>query len=277
LNRPVTHITDVEAPPRHARGESKHRIIEGSLAPLITMIVVILLIAGSVIYIVTYPMPKPTTGGAVDQTVVVQTEPSAVATPRPPDAPDVIVKAGPADRLEIPDINFDSAKLCSKAGKHKIMEWTQAMNVANDYVLSPPEPWPCTVVWDSTIAGGGLFGTNAKANGIIAAHTTPWDRPKKDLGAFQYLYKLKVGAEVAITTPNGKVFYTVVEGPKAIPKGEAGAKYRSIDPAGVVKDIAYLFTCNRGAPNPGVAATTENLFVTLQYNQELTNQGAFSK
>ena len=260
------------------RGEGKHRFKEGSLAPLITVIVFMLLVTSGVIYIANYPMPKPSTGGAkVDQTVVVQTEPSAVATPRPPDAPDVIVKAGPASRLEIPDINFDSAKLCSKAGKHKIMEWTQAMNVANDYVLSPPEPWSCTVVWDSTIAGGGLFGTNAQANGIIAAHTTPWDRPEKDLGAFQYLYKLKVGAEVAITTPNGKVFYTVVKAPKAIPKGEAGAKYRSIDPADVVEDIVYLFTCNRGAPNPGVAATTENLFVTLKYNQELTNRGTFSK
>lgn len=220
-----------------------------------------------------------------------QTLPFAPTTPRPPDALDVVVKDSVVTRLEIPAIGFDSETAGQKFNpkakrvpddslKHPITQWTQAMNVANGYVLSPPVPWNSTVVWDSTIAGGGLFGTNTKCPGLIAAHTTPYwkDVPVEELGAFQFLWQLKPGDEVAITTTKGRIFYKVSVKPTPIPKGEAGARLRSSDPATCdgPRGRVNLVTCSRGKPNPGTAATTENLVVVIEVDQELTNRGSFT-
>jgi len=195
-----------------------------------------------------------------------------VETPAPiaisSDVPDLVVPASSPTRLEIPSIGFDSAALGDGG---PLVEWTQEMNDANNGTLTPGKPWGSTVVWDSTIAGGGLFGTDAQANGIIAAHTTPWTW--KELGAFQFLIDVRVNDSVAITTANGRLCYTVTEEATIIPKGQAGAKYRFHDVALVQPGIAYLITCSRER-DAGTGATTQNRVVTLQLNQQLTNTGS---
>jgi len=190
------------------------------------------------------------------------------STPAATNTPDVVIASSAPTRLEIPSIGFDSAALGNGG---PLVEWTQEMNDANNGTLTPGKPWGSTVVWDSTIAGGGLFGTDAQSNGIIAAHTTPWTW--KELGAFQFLIDVRVNDSVAITTTNGKLCYTVTEEATIIPKGQAGAKYRFHDVAQVKPGIAYLITCSRER-DAGNGATTENRVVTLQLNQQLTNTGS---
>jgi len=141
----------------------------------------------------------------------------------------------------------------------------------NNGIVTPPEPWTSSLVYDSTVAGGGLFGTNAETNGRILAHTAPWGWP--ELGPFNLLIDVKEGDPVAITTSEGRLCYTVIVVDKEVPKGQLNVKYSKTE---VNPLLAYLITCSRDKDLPDWLATTENLVLTLQLDQQATNTGGCS-
>jgi hypothetical protein len=180
----------------------------------------------------------------------------------------IVIPASPPVRLQIPSIGFDSSTLAGKGKSNPIQEWTEAMNNAANGEATPPGPWWSSVIWDSTVAGGGLFGTDAQSDGRILAHMTPnsWN----PLGAFQGLRNVHIGDSVAITTQKGKLCYNVVAS-DTVKKDLLNVVY---DKTVVLKDTAYLITCDRLVTDTGNRATTENLVITLQLNQQQTNTGS---
>lgn len=145
------------------------------------------------------------------------------------------------------------------------------MNDAKNGVVDPPGKWESSLVWDSTVAGGGLFGTDAQSSGRILAHTTPWTWDKDKQGAFQHLRDVHVGNSVAITTEKGRLCYNVVKLDSVL-KPQVNVVY-SKGEDGIIKGIVYLITCDRPL-DYGEGATTHNLVVTLQLNQQQTNTGS---
>ena len=143
------------------------------------------------------------------------------------------------------------------------------MNDANNGEVEPPGPWKSSIVWDSTVAGGGLFGTDAHSSGRILAHTTPWTWDKDKQGAFQHLRDLRVGNPVIITTEKGRLCYDVVKLDSVL-KPQLNVVYGKDK---VIEGIVYLTTCDRPL-NYGEGATTHNLVVTLRLNQQQTNTGS---
>lgn len=141
------------------------------------------------------------------------------------------------------------------------------MNNAANGEVDPPGKWESSLVWDSTVAGGGLFGTDAQSSGRILAHTTPWSWTKQ--GAFQHLRDVLVGNPVAITTETGRLCYNVVK-LDTVRKSQLNVVY---DKEKVTLGIVYLITCDR-ARDYGNGATVNNLVVTLQLNQQQTNTGS---
>ena len=142
------------------------------------------------------------------------------------------------------------------------------MNDAAKGEVAPPGPWSSSLVWDSTVAGDGLFGTDAQSSGRLLAHTTPWSWDKDKQGAFQHLRDVHVGDPVAISTQKGRLCYNVAE-KNSVLKPQINVVYGKDK---VVQGIVYLITCDR-ALNYGEGATTHNLVVTLQLNQQQTNTG----
>lgn len=143
------------------------------------------------------------------------------------------------------------------------------MNNDADGVVTPPGPWGSSIAWDSTVAGGGLFGSDAQASGRILAHTTPWSWQKDNQGAFQNLRDVKIGNPVAITTDKGRLCYTVAKKDSVL-KDQINVVF---DKEKVTPGIVYLVTCDR-ARDYGNGSTVDNLVVSLQYNQQLTNTGS---
>jgi hypothetical protein len=191
-------------------------------------------------------------------------------TPVPPSAvpeSNVVIPASAPMRLEIPSINFDSSKLAGGTS-NPIQQWTKAMNDAGNGIVTPPGPYASSIVWDSTVAGGGLFGTDAQSNGRILAHTTP--RDWNPLGAFTSLNLVHVGDPVVITTEKGKLCYEVTKSDGLTRKNQLNVVY---DKEKVIPGVAYLITCNRTSDNPH-GPTTNNLVITLQLNQQQTNTGS---
>lgn len=174
----------------------------------------------------------------------------------------VIAPSAPL-RLEIPSISFDSSKLAGGTS-NPIQQWTDAMNRAHDGQVDPPDPWDTTLVWDSTVAGGGMFGTGTQTNGRILGHTTPWNWSR--LGAFNHLQDVREGDPVAITTANGRLCYNVMKS-ETITKQRLNVVH---DKQTVVPGIVYLITCNRPRDQNN-GPTTQNLVVTLELNQPQTN------
>jgi|GEM_PF-3335547 len=181
---------------------------------------------------------------------------------------DVVIPASAPVRLEIPSIDFDSSKLAGEGTSNPIQEWTKAMNDASNGEVTPPDPWDSSLVWDSTVAGGGLFGTDAQSNGRILAHTTPWTWSK--LGVFNTLIEVHVGDPVAITTEKGKLCYNVTRSDNTTAKRQLNVIY---DKETVTKGVVYLITCSR-AKDQNSGATVNNLVLTLQLNQQQTNTGS---
>jgi hypothetical protein len=180
----------------------------------------------------------------------------------------VVIPASAPVRLQIPSIDFDSSKLAGKGTSNPIQQWTKAMNDAAHGEATPPGHWWSSIIWDSTVAGGGLFGTDAQSNGRLLAHMTP--NNYNPLGAFQGLRDVHIGDPVVITTETGKLCYNVVAS-DTVKKGLLNVVY---DKKVVLKDIAYLITCDRLATDHGNGPTTENLVLTLQLNQQQTNTGS---
>lgn len=180
----------------------------------------------------------------------------------------VVVPASAPVRLEIPTIGFDSSKLAGGTS-NPIQQWTKAMNDASNGEVTPPGKIESSLVWDSTVAGGGLFGTDAQSSGRILAHTTPWTWDKAKQGAFQHLRDVHEGDSVAITTEKGRLCYSVVK-VDSILKPQINVVYGK---DAVVQGTVYLITCDR-TRNYGEGATTHNLVVTLQLNQQQTNTGS---
>ena len=141
------------------------------------------------------------------------------------------------------------------------------MNDAYNGEVDPPGRWESSLVWDSTVAGGGLFGTDAQSSGRILAHTTPWTWTKQ--GAFQHLRDVLVGNSVVITTETGRLCYNVVKS-DTVRKSQLNVVY---DKEKVTPGVVYLITCDR-ARDYGNGATINNLVVTLQLNQQQTNTGS---
>jgi len=178
---------------------------------------------------------------------------------------DVVIPASAPVSLEIPTLDFDSSKL-SGGTSNPIQQWTDAMNNAAHGEVTPPGPWESSLVWDSTVAGGGLFGTDAQSSGRILGHTTPtqWDK----LGAFQTLPKVHIGDPAVIVTEKGRLCYTIVKSSTVL-KSQLNVVY---DKETVLPGIVYLITCDRPA-NYGNGPTIDNLVLTLQLNQLQTNVG----
>lgn len=181
---------------------------------------------------------------------------------------DVVVSASAPIRLEIPSIGFDSSNLAGPGTSNPIQQWTEAMNEAGNGQVTPPGAWESSIVWDSTVAGGGLFGTDVQSSGRILAHTTPWDWSK--LGAFNTLINVRVGDPVAITTEKGKLCYVATESDNTTSKSQLNVVYSKET---VIDGTVYLITCSR-AIDRNVGATVNNLVVTLQLNQQQTNTGS---
>lgn len=181
---------------------------------------------------------------------------------------DVVIPAGAPIKLEIPTISFDSSKLAGEGVSNPIQQWTEAMNLAHQGQATPPEPKSSSLIWDSTVAGGGLFGTDAQSSGRILGHTTFWNRPP--ISAFNTLVDVRVGDPVAITTENGKLCYTVERSDNTISKDSLNAVYGKET---VTEGVVYLITCSR-AKDDNTGPTDYNLVLTLQLNQQQTNTGS---
>jgi hypothetical protein len=181
---------------------------------------------------------------------------------------DLVIPASAPVRLEIPNISFDSSKLAGGTS-NPIQQWTKAMNDAAKGVVTPPGKWESSLVWDSTVAGGGLFGTDAQSSGRILAHTTPWTWDKDKQGAFQHIRDVHVGNAVVITTEKGRLCYNVTKLDSVL-KSQVNVVYGK---DAVIPGIVYLMTCDRPL-DYGEGATTHNLVVTLQLNQQQTNTGS---
>jgi len=202
-------------------------------------------------------------------------------TPAPTVVPDVVRAEAPPLRLEIPTANgFDSDKLDIPANQtERIMQWTAQDNRDHDGQLFPPEPASTSLVWDSTVEGGGQFGTDAQTSGLIVGHTTPYNREK--LGVFQGLRLVAPGDYAAITTVNGRLCYKVTLVDTSIRKDsyrmvdgkrlyEVDEKYRYAPPR---PGIIYLVACYR-LDDGNNGPTTNNIVVVLELDQSVTNAGS---
>jgi len=274
----------LKQPLRHGQRRRIQREKQPVALKILTIGLVLLVSFYSVVVInfaYLWPMNHPEPTG-VDRVLVVNPalSPSVTTTPRPPDAGDVVIKADVPLRIEIPAIGLDSAEFCTKKGDNPIIKWTMAMEVAAGNKFVPPDPFNCTFAWDSTLAGGGLFGTDAACPGTIAGHTTPNGWPDEYQGVFQNLRDLKVGDVVAVSTKNGKIFYRMTVRDSLL-KGETGLKYRSFttDECASIEDgsIMYVAACDRNEDDDTNNATTRNLMLTMQVDQKLTNAQSFGK
>lgn len=223
--------------------------------------------AGLATWAWSYFSPRPTTSAPPHSTASVwhPVEVTPVPQSAVPESDKVIPASAPV-RLEIPSIGFDSSKL-SGGTSNPIQEWTKAMNDAAHGEATPPGPWESSLIWDATVANGGLFGTDAQSSGRILAHTTPWTWDK--LGAFQHLRDVHIGDAVAITTEKGRLCYNVVAS-DTVRKSQVNVVY---DKDKVTPGVVYLMTCDR-ARDYGNGATVDNRVVTLQLNQQQTNTGS---
>ena len=204
-------------------------------------------------------------------------------TPPPVDLPDIVYAAGVPTRLQIPTRSFDTDTLVLPATQtERIIQWTQEMNMAHGGGINPPQPWSTSVVWDSTVAGGGLFGPSADTRHVMACHVTPNTWPEDKIGACQTLLKAEAGDPVAVTTTEGLLCGRITK-VDVIPKnnkikvGErwmylSDYKYRLSPPT--PEEWFVIGLCNRLEDDQTTNATTENKFLIIQYDQDQTNTGA---
>lgn len=203
--------------------------------------------------------------------------PSTASVWRPVEAPpvpqsavpesDIVIPASAPTRLEIPTIGFDSSKLNGGGTSNAIQQWTQAMDKAVKGEVDPPGNMATSLVWDSTVFGGGLFGTDPQSSGRILGHTTPWSWDKDKQGVFQHLRDVKIGDPVAITTEKGRLCYSVAKVDSVL-KPQLNVIFDK-----TAQGEKLLITCDR-ARNYGEGATSHNLVVTLQFQQQQTNTGS---
>lgn len=199
--------------------------------------------------------------------------PSSVPQPAVPEKKNKVVQASAPVRLEIPSLvfkdgkSFDSSTLAGPGTSNSIQQWTKAMNDAYNGQVTPAGHYESSIVWDSTVAGGGLFGTDAQSNGRLLAHTTP--RDWSPLGAFNPLDQVHIGDIVAITTQKGRLCFKATKN-ESVPKDQLNVVYNK---EVVIAGVVYLITCDRTPDNPH-GPTKDNLVVTLQLNQQLTNTGS---
>ena len=196
----------------------------------------------------------------------------------PPVLPDIVIDCGLATALKAPSVGFDSDTLVLPAYQtERIIQWTDTMDAANGYELDPSGPPSTTIVQDTTVKGGGCYGTNAQTSGIIGGHVTPntW----QTLGVFQPFLESEVGDPIALSTTNGLLCGEIVE-TDVIPKkvwvnGEwvhpVDEKYRRAEPR---PGYWYIMLCMRYENDLSTNATTELLILTVQNDQAQTNTGA---
>jgi len=211
--------------------------------------------------------------------------PVAVPTWHPVEAAPVLPSAAPEEdveykaaiplRVQVPSVDFDSEAVVPKKATNVITEWTKAMNDAYNGVVQIFGPWDSALVWDSTVKGGGLIGTDVETNGRIIGHTAPWgarDQKTGDpiLGVFNPLHGVKEGDIVAITTKAGTLCYNVKKKDTDTPKDKLNVVYPKDE---VHPGIVYLITCYRPEDWPDEYATVNQLVLTLELNQQSTNAG----
>jgi len=246
----------------------------------------LLVIAGLVGSSITLILTNPTSYEETEPTPFPITVPTRVPfeqpTAAPTSVPDVVIAASAPLRLEIPSVGFDSANIVLPAGQTEtFIKWTEDDNRAHGGSLVPPSPYKSSLVYDTTVPGGGLFGTDAQTSGLIAGHTSRYDRPESEQGVFQPLIEVDEGDPVAITTANGKLCYNVITIDSETPKNggvliddvlvsAVAAKYRYAAP---IPGVVYIVTCYRPDVN-STGPTTENLVLVLQLNQGVTNAGS---
>jgi hypothetical protein len=224
--------------------------------------------------------------GFTPRTYVVKTEPKPLpslaaptwhpATPVPsstvPES-NVVIPASAPISADFPTLKnkdgstFDTLTLAGPGKSNPIQPWTKTENDAFNGIVTPPKPWWSTVVYDTTVDGGGLFGTDAQSSGRLLAHTTPngWN----PVGAFQGIRDLQLGDPVGITTANGKICYKV-QAKTTVRKDLLNVEFSKHFLSG----IAYIICCDRLATDKSDNATTSNLVVTIQFSQQLTNSGS---
>jgi hypothetical protein len=269
----------LSAPMRHRRKPAGRFTISQRIISAIILVVT----AAGVVWIINEPslwqQPAPVATPEPNPTRIPFVQPSAAPTT----VPDVVIAASAPLSIEFPSYGFNSNDLKLPSGQQEaIMQWTEQDNAAHNGVLTPSEPYSSSLVWDSTVNGGGLFGTDAQSSGLIAGHTTPYSWPETEQGVFQDLNLLQVGDPVVITTANGRLCYFVKEVDFSTPKqatvmvdgvavNAVDAKYSFATP---IPGIAYVVTCYRASIGDDGRPTTFNLVVVLQLDQAVTNAGS---
>ena len=242
-------------------------------------------IAGLIALIILTPqgvhqaIPSPAPGPTTQYTEIER-------TPPPTNLPDIIPEPAAPTRLQVPSVGFDSDALVLPAAQtERIIEWTAAMNKANNYRLEAPEPGSTTMVWDSTVTGGGLCGANVQTSCLITGHTSPnvW----KVQGVFQPLMKVLPGNPIALTTETG-LLCGYVDHIDITSKSEKvdvdvngdGAteseylsdyKYR-LGPA--QPGFWYIAFSNREPDDKTTNATTHLRVLVVRFDQDQTNTGS---
>lgn len=231
--------------------------------------VVVVIMVGS--FIAAYLLTPPRTS-----THHAPPEPDASSVPtivHDEESPDLVIPAGPVTRIELPAIGpngFDSNTLISESVPQPITEWTAARDKANHFTLEPGLPANSSIVWDSTVPGGGLVGTNVQTSALFAGHVTPWKKDISELGVFQYLLDSKLGDPAAISNEHGRMCFTLIEY-DVIDKGESvQEKYRTAPP---VEGVIYIAACYR-VRGDNIGPTEQNLVLSFQLNQDKTNTGS---
>ena len=251
---------------------------------LVVYLAIITVLAIPATYILTSPSFRQDIARAPEPTRVPFEQPTVAPTT----VPDVDIASGPITGLEFDSVGFNSANLVLPSWQTEpIIRWTEQDNIANNGKLTPPNPDSSSIVWDSTVPGGGEVGTDVQTSATIVGHTSPYRKAGEPLGVFQPLMKVEVGDPATVVNAHGRLCYTVAavdetirkdsiidtNGNGVIDKGdmyEIDAKYRYADP---VPGTIYVITCSRlndGNNGP----TTHYRVLVLKINQGAINAGS---
>ena len=243
------------------------------------------IIVGLIALVVLTPSPAPIstpspTPESTTQYVDIET------TPPPTNLPDIVPEPAAPIRLQVPSVEFDSDALVLPANQtERIIKWTDAMNKANGNRLEAPEPGSTTMLWDSTVTGGGLCGANIPTSCLITGHTSPNVWEKK--GVFQPLMKVQPGNPIALTTETG-LLCGFVDHIDITSKKEMVDV--DIDGNGVTESVYlsdykyrlgeaqpgfwYIAFSNRELDDMTTNATTHLRVLVVRFDQDQTNTGA---
>lgn len=183
---------------------------------------------------------------------------------------DKVVPAGKPLRVQIPSVSFDTDAIIPKDETEKIKEWSTEDDNAAHGLVQPGDYWAWSLVYDTSVAGGGLFGTDVATTPRIDGHTSPWN--SNPLGAFNVLQSVEVGDVVAITTDQGLLCYNVSMIDHVL-KTELDTTYDKYDSAKIEEDTVLLQSCDRPTWWLDWLATDKNIVVKLKLNQSSTNAG----